>query len=91
MQNINYILVNDATAKGSACDSRHRFIPHVGHCVEVNCGNRSELIYQLVKLRQRFPDAKILGKSELDTSAFHAAIRVNPEMNQLRRELSDLP
>ncbi|MCR5574180.1 MAG: hypothetical protein K6F78_05100 [Bacteroidaceae bacterium] len=91
MQNINYILVNDAAAKGSACDSRHRFIPHVGHCVEVNCGNRSVLIDQLVKLRQHYPDAKILGKSELDTSAFHAPIRVNPEMNHLRRELSDLP
>ena len=91
MQNINYILVNDSAAKGSACDSSHRFIPHVGHCVEVNCGNRSVLIDQLVKLRQHYPDAKILGKSELDTSASHAHIRVNPEMNQLRRELSDLP
>ena len=91
MQNIKFILVNDAAAKGSACDSSHRFIPHVGHCVEVNCGNRSVLIDQLVKLRQHYPDAKILGKSELDTSASHAHIRVNPEMNQLRRELSDLP
>ena len=91
MQNINYILVNDATAKGSACDSRHRFIPHVGHCVEVNCGNRSVLIYQLVKLRQHYPDAKILGKSELDALASPVHIRVNPEMNQLRRVLSDLP
>ena len=35
--------------------------------------------------------ARILGVSELDCSASHAPIRVNAEMNALRRELSDLP
>lgn len=89
MQNFKYILVNDASAKSSACNSLHRFIPHIGHCIEVNCGNRSVLIDQLVKLRRHYPDAKILGISELDTSASHAPIRVNPEMNALRRKLSD--
>lgn len=91
MQNFKYILVNDAAAKGSVCDSRHRFFPYIGHCVELNCGNRSVLIEKLVKLRRHYPDAPILGVSELDTSTSHAPIRVNPEMNQLRRELSDLP
>ena len=89
MQNFKYILVNDTATKDSAYDSRHRFIPHIGLCIEVNCGNRSVLIDQLVKLRRHYPDAKILGISELDTSASHAPIRVNPEMNALRRKLSD--
>ena len=90
MYAIKYILVNDSTAKGSACESRHRFIPHIGHCVDINCGNRSVLIKQLCKLRRHWPEAKILGVSELDVSASHAPVRVNPEMNALRREMSDL-
>ena len=90
MYAIKYILVNDSTAKGSACESRHRFIPHIGHCVDINCGNRSVLIKHLCKLRRHWPEAKILGVSELDVSASHAPVRVNPEMNALRREMSDL-
>lgn len=91
MYNIKYILVNDADSKSRACDSRHRFIPHIGHCLEVDCGNRPKLIDQLVELRKHWPEAKILGMSELDTSASHALVRVNPWMNGLRRELSNLP
>ena len=111
MQNIKYILVNDAAAKGSACQPGHRFIPHIGHCIVVEAGgfsdgfkffaeqsgkaerqvSRSKLLNELVRLRKHWPEAKILGVSELDTSASHAPVRVNPEMNKLRRELSDLP
>ena len=91
MYAIKYILVNDSAAKGSACEYRHRFIPHIGHCIDINCGNRTVLIGQLCKLRRQWPEAKILGVSELDVSASYAPVRVNPEMNALRRELSDLP
>ena len=91
MRNIKYLLVNDASSKSRACNSRHRFIPHIGHCIELDCGNRPALISQLVKLRQHWPNAKILGLSELDISASHAPVRVNPWMNVLRKELSDLP
>lgn len=101
MQDIKYILVNDAAAKGSACQSGHRFIPHIGHCIVVEAGgfsdgskcqvSRAKLLNELVRLRKHWPEAKILGISELDTSASHAPVRVNPEMNKLRRELSDLP
>ena len=91
MQNIKYILVNDAAAKGSACQSGHRFIPHIGHCIDVNCGNRKVLIDQLCKLRKQWPEAKILGVSELDTSGSHAPVRVSAAMNALRRAMSDLP
>ena len=33
MYNIKYLLVNDAGSKSRACNSRHRFIPHIGHCI----------------------------------------------------------
>lgn len=91
MRNIKYLLVNDASSKSRACNSRHRFIPHIGHCIELDSGNRPALINQLVKQRQHWPNAKILGISELDISASHAPVRVNPWMNELRKELSDLP
>ena len=88
MYQIKYIIVNDSAAKGSACESRHRFIPHIGHYIDVKCGSRTVLIDQLCKLRKHWPETKILGASELDTSASHAPVRVNPEMNALRRELN---
>ena len=91
MYQIKYIIVNDSAAKGSACESRHRFIPHIGHCIDINCGNRTVLIDQLCRLRKQWPEAPILGASELDTSSSHAPVRVSAAMNQLRRELSDLP
>ena len=91
MRNIKYLLVNDASSKSRACNSRHRFIPHIGHYIELDCGNRPALINQLVKQRQHWPNAKILGLSELDISASHAPVRVNPWMNELRQALSDLP
>ena len=101
MQNIKYILVNDAAAKGCAYQSGHRFIPQIGHCIVCDASSRfqgssdqserAKLLNELVRLRKHWPEAKILGVSELDTSASHAPVRVNPEMNKLRRELSDLP
>lgn len=91
MRNIKYLLVNDASSKSHTCNSRHRFIPHIGHCIELDCGNRPALIKQLVKQRQHWPNAKILGLSELDISASHSPVRVNPWMNELRQALSDLP
>ena len=91
MYQIKYILVNDSAAKGSACESRHRFIPHIGHSIDVNCGNRKVLIDQLCKLRKQWPEAKILGVSELDSSGSHAPVRVSAAMNALRRAMSDLP
>ena len=49
------------------------------------------LLHLLSSLRKRFPDAKILGVSELDAKALHSKnIIVSDTMNQLRRTLSDL-
>ncbi len=46
----------------------------------------------LVDLRQHFPDAKILGVSEIDGRELYCKnIIVSDAMNVLRRELSDYP
>ena len=99
MYQIKYILVNDSAAKSNDCESRHRFIPHIGHCAECfavpgfkvqGSRERQALIDQLCKLRRHWPDAPILGVSEIDLSASHAPIRVSEAMNQLRRQLNDL-
>ena len=53
---------------------------------------RIALLNLLVELRQRFPDAKVLGLSELDgRELYHKNIIVSDAMNLLRSELSDLP
>ena len=48
---------------------------------------RQPLINELVRLRQHYPDAKILGVSELGAYCVHPC----EAMNKLRRELSGLP
>lgn len=104
MRNIKYILVNDSGSKSRACYSSHRFIPHIGQCIEVkapgfnsgfsgqNARFREQLLDELVRLRSHFPNAKILGVSELDVREVRSRnIVVSEAMNVLRRELSDLP
>jgi hypothetical protein len=52
---------------------------------------RAALLQLLVELRKHFPDAKILGVSELDGKELDAKnIIVSDSMNVLRRELSEL-
>jgi hypothetical protein len=101
MKQINYILVNETgnetavRAIGNSTVSELRY-----HNIIVNAprkwqvpgfNERRELLDQLVFLRRHNPDAKIFGISEVDPSASHAPVRVNPEMNALRSEMSDLP
>lgn len=68
----------------------------VRYCGSLNSndilGQRTALLDLLVELRQHFPDAKILGLSEIDGKELHSRnIIVSDAMNVLRRELSDLP
>ena len=52
---------------------------------------RAALLQLLVELRKHFPDAKILGVSEIDGRELYAKnIIVSDSMNVLRRELSEL-
>lgn len=53
---------------------------------------RAALLQLLVHLRKHFPDAKILGVSEIDGRELYCKnIIVSDAMNVLRRELSDYP
>ena len=69
------------------------FVRYCG-CLKSNyiLGQRAALLNLLVELRRHFPDAKILGLSEINGKGLHSRnIIVNDAMNVLRRELSDLP
>lgn len=53
-------------------------------------GQRATLLNLLVELRQHYPDAKILGVSEIDGHELYCKnIIVSDAMNQIRRELSE--
>ena len=53
---------------------------------------RAALLQLLVRLRKHFPEAKILGVSEIDGKGLHSRnIIVSDAMNQIRRALSDYP
>lgn len=70
------------------------FIRYCGSLKPETCNLklRTALLNLLVELRHRFPDAKILGLSELDgRELYHKNIIVSDAMNLLRSELSDLP
>ena len=87
MKQVNYILVHETVRKNAGCDVTCRTLPHLGYC----CFVSSPDIGTLCKLRRHWPEAPILGASELDTSSSHAPVRVSAAMNALRRAMSDLP
>ena len=87
MKQVNYIIVHETVGKNAGCDVTYRDVPHVGHCCFVSAPD----IDTLVRLRNHWPEAPILGDRELDTSSSHAPVRVSPAMNRLRRKMSDLP
>ena len=94
MKEIKYILVNDSAAKSSNVKSEYRHVPQLGHSIVVEPGIWNmelcqALISELVRIRRHWPDAKILGLSEVNPTSTYAPVKVNPRMNQLRRELSD--
>ena len=101
MRTIKYILVNEtgnetavrAIGNNPVSKLRHHniIINAVPGWRVAGSRERQALIVELCRLRRHWPDAKILGVSEVDPSASHAPVRVNPEMNALRREMSDLP
>ena len=101
MRTIKYILVNETgneTTARAISDSTMSDLRYHSNIVVAprkwqvpGSKERQELLDQLVFLRHHNPDAKILGVSEVDPSASHAPVRVNPEMNALRRAMSDLP
>ena len=90
MKTVNYILVNEAGTQNAVSNINGCHLPDIGHCVIVDAGNleqRGALIRELCRLRRRYPEAKILGISELREYCVHPSER----MNQIRRAMSDLP
>ena len=99
MKKIEYIFVNetgsetaaDAIRSSHVSDLRHHIIVK-GTGLDFSEGDEHKaLLCKLCRLRRHYPNAKILGVSEVNTSSTYAPIRVNPAMNALRREMSDLP
>lgn len=97
MKQINYILINETSSKNADCAIHNSTVSELRYHSNIvvaprkwqvpDSKERRELLDQLVFLRRHNPDAKILGISELGNSCVHPSER----MNQLRRELSDLP
>ena len=81
MSGVNYILVDDSAAESSAVESHIGFLRHFGHCCFVSCPN----VKELVRLRRRYPDAKILGLSEINYDSACKPVKVNPRMNGVRK------
>ena len=99
MQSINYILVNETGSETAADAIRSSHVSELRHHIIVNGtgldfsegDEHKALLCKLCRLRRHYPNAKILGVSEVNTSSTYAPIKVNPAMNALRREMSDLP
>ena len=98
MKQVEYILVDEQGRKNAGCRALQRDVPEIGLCIVCCVGagcrvrgseERVELISQLVRLRQFYPETPILGMRELDTSVRNAPVRVDAEMNRIRWELSD--
>jgi len=89
MKPIKYIFVNETTSPsptpaflGSiSADFRHC------HIIDALGLSHSDLINVLLLARRHYPEAKILGLSEINGRN----INPNDSMNKLRQELSDLP
>ena len=87
MKPANYILINETSTQNAHRVIRYSHLSDIRHHIIVDYCDRQTLIQQLMYLRRLYPDAKILGISELNGNG----IRPNDMMNKLRRELSDLP
>ena len=86
MIQIVFIIVNDSTTNCRNRKYSQRYVPYIGLCIFVSC----PVIPYLCNLRDKHPEAKIMGQSELDLSASHAPIKVSPSMNVIRRKMSDM-
>ena len=87
MKEIHYIIVNESNSERAArAFLRDRNNGYANSILVRGKGLfRRELLDQLVSIRRIYPDAKILGLSELDGHN----IRPSEAMNALRRAMSE--
>ena len=99
MKHVKYILVNESSAQDTVLAIRNSQVSDFRHSHIVSAAGLThpELIGVLLLARKQWSSAKILGISELGLEIHDQRIvsfdRLCPSdsMNQLRRQLSDLP
>lgn len=99
MKLVNYILVNESYSENAVLAIRNSRVSDFRHSHIISAAGLThpDLIRILILARKQWPDAKILGISELGLEIRDQQIvsrgRLCPSeaMNQIRRELSDLP
>lgn len=89
MKPIKYIFVNETTSPSPTPASLGSISADFRHChiIDALGLSHSDLINVLLLARRHYPEAKILGLSEISGKGIIAS----DTMNKLRRELSDLP
>lgn len=92
MHHIKYILVNETGSETAVRAIRNSHVSDFRHHIVVNKPGLShrELLDELCEQRRHWPEAKILGVSEVDLSGSYAPVRASEKMNRLRREMNDL-
>ena len=99
MRTINYILVNESYSEDAVLAIRNSSVSDFRHSHIISAAGLThpELISMLVFARKQWPSAKILGISELGLEirdqriVSSGRLCPNDAMNQIRRDLSDLP
>ena len=88
MRNVKYIFINETLSPSPTSDALSSIVSdfRYSHIIDAAGLSREELIQLLVLARHHYPEAKILGLSEINGRN----IRPSDAMNQLRKKLSDL-
>ncbi len=87
MKQVKYIFVNETRSKNPTCADLGRIVSDFRHSHIVSGAGLSpaELIRLLIFISKQWPDAKILGLSEINGRK----IRASGFMNSIRREMSN--
>ncbi len=89
MRNVKYIFINETSSLSPTPDALGSIASdfRYSHIIDAAGLSRAEIIQLLVLARHHYPEAKILGLSEINGRN----IRPSDSMNQLRKELSEWP
>ncbi len=86
MKNVHFILVSNTSSQGVARAVAGCYLPRIKQHVVVRAHGlqREALLERLCRLRDCYPEAKILGVEELGKHQ----VQAQAEMNELRRSLA---
>ena len=106
MKQIKFILVNESYSEDAVLAIRNSRVSDFRHCIVCDASSkfklqgskeRQALLDELCRIRRHWPEAPILGLSEIGLGTRNmergtrGVIHPSDAMNVLRRELSDLP